>query len=297
MSMNGIDISNWQKGINLSAVPADFVIMKATEGVRYVSPDFARQYQQAKTAGRCLGIYHYANGGDAKKEADFFIKNIKKYVGEAILMLDWEGQNNPLFGKKDFEWCKTWCDHVYSKTGVKPLVYIQQSAMNRIKGIGDYGLCVAQYANFKFTGYQDTPWNEGSYSCVIRQYTSCGRLPGYNGNLDLDKFYGNKSDWKKYAEVNKTNSSTSTSISGSTLELAVGVMQGKYGSGNARKIALGNRYNEVQSFINHISRSSIKTLANEVLAGKYGNGNTRKVVLGSKYNEVQTAVNKLTKAK
>ena len=33
MSMNGIDISSWQTGIDLSKVPCDFVIIKATEGV------------------------------------------------------------------------------------------------------------------------------------------------------------------------------------------------------------------------------------------------------------------------
>ena len=39
MTMNGIDVSNWQAGINLAAVPADFVIMKATQGTNYISPD------------------------------------------------------------------------------------------------------------------------------------------------------------------------------------------------------------------------------------------------------------------
>ena len=38
--MNGIDISSWQEGINLSAVPADFVIIKATEGTRFVESTF-----------------------------------------------------------------------------------------------------------------------------------------------------------------------------------------------------------------------------------------------------------------
>ena len=33
--LNGIDVSNWQKGINLAAVPADFVICKATQGTTY----------------------------------------------------------------------------------------------------------------------------------------------------------------------------------------------------------------------------------------------------------------------
>lgn len=45
MSMRGIDISNWQAGIDLDAVDYEFVMMKATQGTRYMSPDFARQYQ------------------------------------------------------------------------------------------------------------------------------------------------------------------------------------------------------------------------------------------------------------
>lgn len=198
--MNGIDISNWQKGINLSVVPADFVIMKATQGTWYVSPDCDKQYQQAKKAGRCLGVYHYAQGGNVQAEADYFLKNIQGYIGEAILILDWEGQDNPTFNTGcDNTWVKQWCDYVYSKTGVKPMVYIQKSALNRVSGIGDYGLWVAQYANNNPTGYQANPWNEGAYSCAMRQYSSTGRLSGYNGNLDLNKFYGDRTAWNKYA--------------------------------------------------------------------------------------------------
>ncbi|MEX5263380.1 peptidoglycan DD-metalloendopeptidase family protein [Kocuria sp. CPCC 205231] len=37
-SMNGIDVSNWQGGINLSAVPADFVGVLATDGKGFKSP-------------------------------------------------------------------------------------------------------------------------------------------------------------------------------------------------------------------------------------------------------------------
>lgn len=200
MSMNGIDVSNWQNGINLAAVPAEFVIMKATQGTHYVSPDCDRQYQQAKKAERCLGVYHYAEGGDYKAEADYFIENVKGYIGEAILCLDWEDKNNPVFNTgKDKTWVKNWCDYVYKQTGVKPLVYTSSGFMHLISGIGDYGLWIAQYANMDHTGYQAAPWNEGKYTCAIRQYSSCGRLSGYNGNLDLNKFYGDKAAWKKYA--------------------------------------------------------------------------------------------------
>ena len=212
--MKGIDVSNWQKGINLAAVPADFVIMKATEGTGYVSPDCDRQYQQAKAADRCLGVYHYANGKDYKSEADFFLKNVKGYIGEAILCLDWESQGNPVFNTgKDKEWVKNWCDYVYNQTGVKPLVYTSSGYMSLVSGIGDYGLWIAQYANMNPTGYQETPWNEGAYTCAMRQYSSCGRLSGYNGNLDLNKFYGDRTAWEKYA--GKGNSSKPESPSDS----------------------------------------------------------------------------------
>lgn len=206
MTLNGIDVSNWQKGIDLSKVPADFVICKATEGTYFVSSDCDRQYQQAKSTGKLLGVYHYSDGGNVKAEADYFLKNVKNYIGEAILVLDWENQNNRSFGKTDRAWVKQWCDYIYSKTGVKPLVYCSASVLPRLQGIGDYGFWVAQYANNNTTGYQTKPWNEGAYTCVIRQYSSCGQLAGYSGRLDLDKFYGDKSAWMKYA--GKKNSGT-----------------------------------------------------------------------------------------
>lgn len=52
MSMNGIDISSWQSGIDLAKVPCDFVIIKATEGLTYVNPDCDRAYQQGLKLGK-----------------------------------------------------------------------------------------------------------------------------------------------------------------------------------------------------------------------------------------------------
>ena len=305
MALNGIDISNHQHGLDLNKVPCDFVILKATQGTTFVDKYCDGFYQTAKNAGKCLGVYHYASGKDPKVEADFFLKNVANYVGEAILVLDWEAGSNASWGKNDKEWIKTWCDHVHEKTGVKPMVYIQQSAMSKAQGIGDYGLWIAQYASNKTTGYQATPWNEGKYACAIRQYSSAGRLSGWNGNLDLDKFYGDRDAWKAYAtgsvtedtKKDPTPAPTPTPTpahkapEGTTLDLAYGVMTNKYGAGDARKAALGTRYQEVQNFIDHIYSASVDTLVAEVKADKYGTGEVRKVVLGSRYNEVQKKIN------
>lgn len=296
--MKGIDISNWQAGINLTKVPCDFVIMKATEGTRYTSPDFSRQYLQAKSAGLCLGIYHYANGGNVEAEADYFLKTIGSRVGEAILVLDWEAQSNAAFHKNDFAWCKSWLDYVHRKTGVRPLLYISASELSKFKNLGDYGLWVAQYASMSaVNGYIETPWNEGAYNCAIRQYTSAGRLPGYNGNLDLNKAYMDRSGWNKYAGKKSsgsapTNPKPSTSTSSKpTMDLVCEVMRGAHGDGDKRKKSLGSRYAEVQAIIDYIDKAPASKLAEETKAGRYGNGEYRKSVLGRRYQEVQNIIN------
>lgn len=289
--MNGIDISGWQRGIKLDRVPFDFAIVKATEGVGFLNTTCYDFSDTIISLGKCLGLYHYANGQDYIKEADHFLEKIQKYIGKAILVLDWESQGNSSFGKNDKEWVKNWCDYVFKKTGVKPIIYASKSVIPRFSGL-NYEYWVAQYANNNPTGYQEHPWNEGAYECIIRQYTSTGRLNGYNGNLDLDKFYGDVNEWNKRASKYDTNGFSKPEIdSRPVLDLVIEVMQGKYGDGNERKSKLGPRYNEVQNFINHISESNINTLVEETKAGKYGNGDIRKVVLGDRYDEVQSKIN------
>ena len=57
MALNGIDISNWQSGINLAVVPCDFVVIKATEGTGYVNPDYERAYRLVEIYRRRQNIF------------------------------------------------------------------------------------------------------------------------------------------------------------------------------------------------------------------------------------------------
>lgn len=301
--MNGIDISNWQAGINLNAVPYDFAICKATQGKSYVSPDCARQVEQVRARGKLFGVYHYIAGSGAVDEADFFIDNITNWIGEGILCLDWESNQNSQWGNESY--LDQVVARVIERTGIPPVIYVQQSRMAAVKPVADKhncGLWIAQYANMNTTGYQDAPWNEGAYSCAIRQYSSCGRLSGYSGNLDLNKAYMDANAWMAYATGGKdqvapvkpsgdTSSPNASSPNGSILELVEKVMLGEYGNGDERKKALGSKYDEVQSMINHIATASAETLAKEVWEGKYGSGDQRKHVLGDRYEEVQNIVN------
>lgn len=306
--MNGIDISAWQgdKNIDLSKVPFDFCIVKATEGTSYKNRYFISHCNAVLKKKKLLGAYHYANGGDVQKEADYFLAYAKKYIGKAILVLDWEAKNNPLFGVKDLEWCLQWCSYVQKKTGIKPLIYIQKSAMNAVKKAG-YGLWVAQYPDYNETGYQEHPWNEGAYNCLIRQYTSVGKLSGYSGSLDLNKAYIGSVSWNKLAGKAKTKP-TSTTAKKSVNTLAKEVLAGKWGNGADRKSRLakaGYDYNKVQAAVNKLVKTSqitqdkiINAVAHEVIAGRWGNGQERIDRLkaaGYDPDKIQKRVNELMK--
>ncbi len=303
MSMNGIDISGWQAGINLAAVPCDFVIIKSTQGTSYVNKDCDRAYQQAKKAGKLLGVYHYFSGGDPVAEADFYLKNIAGYLNEAILVLDWEGNENAKFNQGPAV-AKPFLDRVAEKTGVKPLIYMSKSVCSQHDWsavASKYALWAAQYADDNPTGYQLNPWTDnkgyGAWeSPVIFQYSSNGRLAGCSGELDIDIAYMDATAWKAYAKGSKSAPSPAPSPAqntpaGTTLDLVYGVMTGKYGNGDVRKKALGSRYDEVQGEINHIATASAVTLAGETRAGRYGNDPVRRTVLGSRYDEVQKIIN------
>lgn len=241
MTMNGIDISSHQTGINLAAVPADFVIVKTTQGNWYVNPDADRAYQQAKKAGKLLGIYHYIDGrGGAAAEVDYFINNCRGYLGEALIAVDWEIDDNTQWGNTAY--LEQVVRGIIEKTGIRPLIYGMQAGYAQLKSVADKlncGLWVAQYANYEPTGYQAHPWNEGAYWCAIRQYTSAGRLAGYNGNLDLNIAYMDRNAWVKYAAKNGNKPAAAPSKPAAPAKksedtIAAEVIAGKWGNGQDR---------------------------------------------------------------
>lgn len=315
MSLNGIDISNYQAGIDLAKVKADFVIVKATESTGYLSPSFNAQISGARKAGKLLGIYHFMDGSDPIKQADFFLKKIGNNVNDAILFLDFEGSG--LGNANGIARAKKWLDYVTAKTGKKPMLYTSLSWENAIDfspiAKADYGFWIAQYNNYnKVYGYQPRkPYGNLKYikSMAIFQYTSSGRLSGYNGNLDFDVFYGDRNAWLAYAKGKKVTTTTATkkpapvpskhsySVSGKSLDQMAGdVIAKKVGDGATRTKLLGGYASAVQSVVNYklkaISGATLnQQLAAQVKAGKLGNGDTRKKLLGGYYNGVQAVIN------
>ena len=203
MSMNGIDISRWQKDISLSRVPCDFVIIKATQGIGYVSPTFKEQITSALNLGKYIGVYHYASSGGAIAEAEHFLSIVDDYIGKAILVLDWEGEQNANF--KNPAYAIAWLRYVREKTGVTPFIYMSKSVCRQYSWDNSFPLWCAQYKNTQPSDYQSNPWTDkkgfGAWQApLIFQYTSRGQLAGYSGNLDLDIAYMDGAEWNTWAQ-------------------------------------------------------------------------------------------------
>ena len=261
--MNGIDISMWQRDINLSAVKADFVIVKATEGIGYVDKTCDKFFQKALSLGKKIGFYHFARptkNNDPVREADFFYENCKGYFGKAIPILDWEAEN-----KQNVAYAKTWLDRVYQRSGVKPVIYMSESVVNAYDwssvANADYGLWVAKYRDNN-PDYNYNMSNAGSRPRVkwwkfycMWQWTSTGRLNGYSGNLDCNVFYGDGTTWDKYAGKSGTTQPVKPTqpVKKSNEEIANEVINGAWGNGEDRKKRLtdaGYNYTVVQAIVN-----------------------------------------------
>jgi GH25 family lysozyme M1 (1,4-beta-N-acetylmuramidase) len=208
-TLNGIDIASYQAGINAGTVEGDFVIPKATQGIGYTNPYWRTWADQTLAAGKKLGLYHYASGGNATAEADHFVNEVGGYAGKAIFCLDWESYQNSVFDSgNDTYWIQEFAQEVYNRTGQTIVVYGSRSVVFTL-GVTNGQIWVAQYAtNGAVYGYQDSPWNislDLSNGVAMRQYTSRGYISGWNGALDLDIFYGSASDWDAFANGSNSN--------------------------------------------------------------------------------------------
>lgn len=198
--LNGFDISKYQAGIPLWAVPSDFVIVQHSCG-NYVEPTFEAQASEALRAGKHLGLYHFITGSDG--EIETFVNGIKGYAGKAVVALDWESGEGLNSRWGDWDYLRGFIEAIQKNLGVNPLLYASADVYNQLRDLGsetNCGLWIAQYADMNPTGYQEAPWNEGAYDMALYQYSSTGRLPGWGGDLDLDLFYGNGDAWNAYAK-------------------------------------------------------------------------------------------------
>lgn len=196
--LNGIDISHHNSNManphDLNLM--DFVIMKATEGVRFRDPKM-QYYMRILDDQRLYGFYHFARpdlGNDPEAEAEHFVNTATPYISNrSILALDVEA--GALSVPNLDSWCATWAQIVDILTGILPMIYISTSETKKLPACAALGcgLWAAKWGP-KPTKKQCEPWP----FWAIWQFTSSGNFSGVR--CDLDVFNGTREQYMKYCK-------------------------------------------------------------------------------------------------
>lgn len=247
---HGIDVSSHQSSLYIPPIWADFVIVKATEDDDYVNPYKDSQAQDTLRSSKRLGFYHFARPGDAAAQARHFVDAVRGYVGKATLWLDWEDNAVP----QGPDWAKTFLGTVRSLTGSTPGIYMNDSAVDGYDWTGvarEYPLWYADPKNYNtvYMGYIDPPVLSVPYwgQPLIHQYSQYGHLPGYSGNLDLNRLR-DRAAWDRMVAGGAV-SPAPTPKATSQGALAV---DGQYGSATAQRLidVFAPGYNETFAVAN-----------------------------------------------
>ena len=146
------------------------------------------------------------------------------------------------------------------------MIYMSESVVNANNwsavAAADYGLWVAKYRdnnpdyNYSMASAGSRPKVKWWKFYCMWQWTSSGRLNGYNGNLDCNVFYGDVTTWNKYAGKSGTASKPATTPAParkSNEVIAQEVINGAWCNGEDRKkrlTAAGYNYTVVQAIVN-----------------------------------------------
>lgn len=198
--IRGIDISHHQGIIDwdrlrnamINGSPVRFVIIKATEGDKFVDENFESNFTMARENGFIRGAYHYLSlNSDARKQAYFFLSKVNLEEGDLPPVLDVERKPKDM-SIEDFQReVLTWLHIVENRYQVKPIIYTyyrfkdQYLSDERFDG---YPYWIAHY-------YVDKMEYKGQWK--FWQHTDAARLPGIRGYVDLDIYNGSFYDLRQ----------------------------------------------------------------------------------------------------
>lgn len=237
-----IDVSAWQEDIDWEQVKPqiDGAILRCGYGVDHPIYDdkyFERNANECTRLGIPFGVYIYSYAKDveaAKSEAAHVLRLIKGYELAYPVFLDLE-ENGTQNGAIERAYA---FGDIIEKAGYWCGVYANLYWWNTyLVGLERFTKWVAQYnSTCDYKGMNLDMW----------QYSDKGKIAGIKGNVDMNHCYrdypaeilGDKPVTEK-VEIKKTVD-----------ELVQEVLDGKHGNGEARKVSLGDRYDEVQNAIN-----------------------------------------------
>lgn len=189
--ITGIDVSSHNGKIDFCEVKGagyDFAVIKASEGVSFRDSLFDVNCRNALAAGLKVGAYHFFRfDSDGASQARNLMDAVAGKKLSLPLVVDVENHTNPYaFFPEE----------------------VTRNLRNMVDELGNYNYPVMLYTNKK--GYQGLIRDEfpdcGLWICTFSapedgmdwslwQYSHLGKAPGLTGDVDLDVFSGDETEW------------------------------------------------------------------------------------------------------
>jgi GH25 family lysozyme M1 (1,4-beta-N-acetylmuramidase) len=208
--VQGIDISHYDGEINWPELAKRsnfrFAYMKATEGSTYVDKTFERNWKQSKDAGLIRGAYHvFSFCKSAAGQFDLVKKIVPKDESALPIAIDVQWINGPIIPGEEK------CNDIPTATkslsdlermlrdayGKRPVIHGFTSTFKDIVREG-FGSNTIWLQDYKKTPNQTGPSLPGKNPWSIWQFSSNAVLPGINGHVDVNAFFGTDRQFQRF---------------------------------------------------------------------------------------------------
>lgn len=180
--------------------PVSFCYIKATEGTTIKNRYYHNDYTQARQHGILCGTYHFfSTKSSATDQAKYFIQNAHFNKGDLPPVLDVEPYPSQVKAMGGTEVMlnkvRTFLRLIKEHTGVKPILYVSQSFVNRyltdaVDIKREYKVWIARYGEYK-----------PDIRLAIWQLSPDGRVAGIRGNVDINVFNGYQDEYQDFLET------------------------------------------------------------------------------------------------
>lgn len=203
--VHGVDVAKYQGDLDwktLKQQGVEFAFIKATEGGDLLDPMYAKHTSGARQARIPNSAYHfYYFCTSAKKQAEWFIRNVPRIRGSLPHVLDMEwNPHSPTcklrppaeIVRREMEIFMRMIERHYGK---RPIIYTtvdfhEENLAGHFKNDSFWLRSVKAHPKVTYPGRPFTFW----------QYTGTGRVKGATGDIDLNVFYGSRDQWREWVK-------------------------------------------------------------------------------------------------
>lgn len=205
--VHGTDVSKYQRPVDWETARRSgisFVFIKATEGGDMLDERFHEHWRSAKAAGIPRSAYHfYYFCRPAREQAEWFIRNVPKEAGTMphVLDMEWNHLSPTCRLRPPAETVqremRIFLDMLEQHYGKRPIVYttidfFDQNKLAQFKGNQWWLRSVAAHPDDLY----------GEHPFLFWQYTGTGKVPGIEGDADINVFNGSAAKWRAWLREN-----------------------------------------------------------------------------------------------